>query len=98
MLNLKLLYNKLTNKESLLKLNSFIQEITMNYNIDKKNIIKDYLNYIIRNKSQIITIELLLFIENIMHSQECKNTCFVNYALIRLSSFHNDKLIPIPLI
>ena len=61
----------------------------MKYNIDKKNIIKDYLNYIIRNKPQLITKELLLFIENLMHSQDCKNTYYINYSLIRLSSFHN---------
>ena len=85
----ELLYNKLVNKESLIKLNLFIQEIVMNYNIDKKNIIKDYLNYIIRNKPHIITKELLLFIENIMHSQDCKNSYYINYSLIRLSKFHS---------
>ena len=85
----EILYNKLVTNESLPKLNIFIQDIAMKYNIDKKNIIKDYLNYIIRNKPQLITKELLLFIENIMHSQDCKNTYYINYSLIRLSSFHN---------
>ena len=84
----EILYNKLVDNEPLPKLNSFIQDIMMKYNIDKKNIIKDYLNYIIRNKPQLITKELLLFIENLMHSQDCKNTYYINYSLIRFSSFH----------
>ena len=84
----EILYNKLVSNEPLPKLISFIQDIAMKYNIDKKNIIKDYLNYIIRNKPQLITKELLLFIENLMHSQDCKNTYYINYSLIRLSSFH----------
>ena len=90
----EILYNKLVSNEPLPKLISFIQDIAMKYNIDKKNIIKDYLNYIIRNKPQLITKELLLFIENIMHSQDCKNTYYINYSLIRLSSFHNLTSIP----
>ena len=84
----EILYNKLINKESLPKLNLFIHDIAMNYNIDKKNIIKDYLNYIIRNKPHMITKDILLFIENIMHSQDCKNNYYINYSLIKLSLFH----------
>ena len=84
----EILYNKLVSNEPLPKLISFIQDIAMKYNIDKKNIIKDYLNYIIRNKPHMITKELLLFIENIMHSQDCKNIYYINYSLLRLSSFH----------
>ena len=75
----EILYNKLVTNISLPELNSFIQDIAMKYNIDKKNIIKDYLNYIIRNKPTMITKDLLLFIENIMHSQDCKNTYYINY-------------------
>jgi replication factor C subunit 3/5 len=45
----------------------YIHTISIQYNIDKKNIIKNFFNYIIRNKKQIITTELLNAIENIMH-------------------------------
>ena len=85
------LYNKLTMQVSIDQLNIFIQEISMNYNINKKNIIKDYINYIIRKKPDLITTELLLFIENIMHYQECKNSNYINYSLIRLSTFHKKE-------
>ena len=91
----EILYNKIVNNESLAKLNLFIHTIMMNYNIDKTNIIKDYLNYIIRNKPQLITKEFLLFIENIMHSQDCKNSYYVNYSLIRISTFHKSNTLVI---
>jgi replication factor C subunit 3/5 len=65
----------------------YIQDISIKYNIDKKNIIKDYLNYIIRNKPQFISDKFFIFVENIVHFPECKNQYFVNYALSKLSTF-----------
>ena len=81
------LHNKFIKQEQLTVVDSYIQDISINYNIDKKNIIKDYLNYIIRNKPHLITCEFLNFIENIMHNQDFKNTNFIFYALSRLKSF-----------
>jgi len=67
----------------------YINEISIKYNIDKKNIIKDFLNYIIRNYK--ITDKCLSFIENIMHFQDCKNNYYITYSLLRLRSFiEND--------
>jgi len=82
----ELLTNKLK-KDKLEDLNSYVNSVSIKYNIDKKNIIKDYLNYIIRNKSSLITPQFLNFVENLMHSQESNNQTFVNYSLSRLSSF-----------
>jgi replication factor C subunit 3/5 len=81
------LFNKFVSREKHDNLVSFIQEIANSYNIDKKNIIKDYLNYIIRYKQNVITREFLSFIENIMHFQDCNNRIYINYSLSRLSSF-----------
>jgi replication factor C subunit 3/5 len=63
----------------------FVNTICSKYNIDKKNIIKDFLNYIIRNHPILITTKYLHFIENIMHFEDCKNSNYVNYSLLRLS-------------
>jgi replication factor C subunit 3/5 len=82
----ELLSNKLK-KEKLEDLNSYVNSVSIKYNIDKKNIIKDYLNYIIRNKPNLITQQFLNFVENLLHSQESNNQTFVNYSLSRLSSF-----------
>lgn len=77
------LNNTIKNNNIIRKINN----ISVLYNIDKKNIIKDFMNYIIRNKSEYITPEFLSFIENIMHFQECKNTCYINYSVTRLMDF-----------
>ena len=81
------LYNKFQLNKSNEEINNYIEFISVNFNIDKKNIIKDFLNYIIRNKSEILNKDLLNLIENIMHNQDCTNSCFINYSLLRLSSF-----------
>ena len=49
---------------------NYIHGISIQYNIDKKNIMKNYFNYIIRNKKSVITRELLTIIENIMHTTD----------------------------
>jgi replication factor C subunit 3/5 len=81
------LHGHFVKRLQLAALDSYIQDISINYNIDKKNIIKDYLNYIIRNRPHLITCEFLNFIENIMHNQEFKNSNYIHYALSRLKSF-----------
>lgn len=86
------LYNKFSMREKMENLVSFVQQLSVNYNIDKKNIIKHYLNYIIRNKPETVTSEFLIFVENIMHFQDCRNSHYVNYSLVRLSSFIPEKV------
>jgi len=85
------LSNKLK-KDKLEDLISYINIISIKYNIDKKNIIKDYLNYIIRNKSHIITNDFLIFVENLTHSQESNNQIFISYSLTRLSTFIRNEV------
>jgi len=81
------LYSKIVeHKTSLLSIAAFINTTSSKYNIDKKNIIKDFLNYIIRHKEPHISPEFLNFVENIMHFEDCKNSHFVNYSLSKLSS------------
>jgi len=62
----------------------YVQTVSVNYNIDKKNIIKDFLNYIIRKKTAVLSREFLAFVENMMHLQDCKNTHYINYSLIKI--------------
>ncbi len=77
--------------EKLENVSEYVQKISEDFNIDKKNIIKDFLNYIIRNKPVVIDIRLLDFIENIMHFQDCKNSYYVNYSLSKLLSLLPSK-------
>ena len=81
------LIGMLVKREKINILNDYIYSISMKYNIDKKNIIKDFLNYIIRNYSKYVNTKFLEFVENLLHSQVQNNNVYVNYSLTRLSSF-----------
>jgi replication factor C subunit 3/5 len=78
--------NLIQKHEKIEKINLFIYDISIKYNVDKKNIIKDFLNYIIRNKPNIVNTNFLLFVENILHSQST-NQHIIYYCISRLSSF-----------
>jgi len=82
------IWNELTNR---IKKNhniddniAYVQAISLTYNIDKKNAIKDYLNYIIRKNPEYVTSSFLNYVENVMHFPECKHSHFVNYILSKL--------------
>jgi replication factor C subunit 3/5 len=79
--------NKIIKREKLENICAYVHLISIKYNIDKKNIIKDFLNYIIRNKAQYINSGFLNFVENLMHSQNLNNNNHIYYSLSRLSSF-----------
>ena len=84
------LYNRIKNGEELTMLIVFTNEISRMYNIDKKNIIKDFLNYIIRNYDSMNVPKYFDFVENIVHFEDCKNSYYVNYSLIKLSALLKD--------
>jgi replication factor C subunit 3/5 len=73
-------------REKMEKINLFIHEISVKYNVDKKNIIKDLFNYIIRYKTHLINTDFLYFVENLMHSPG-NNNYNIYYSISRLSSF-----------
>lgn len=80
------LFEKLLHNEKIENINNFIHSISLNYNIDKKNIIKDFLNYIIKTYPKYINSKFLDFVENLIHSQNQNNNIYINYLISRLSS------------
>jgi len=63
----------------------YMNFISSTYNIDKKNIIKYYLNYLILHKQYLLNREFFVFVENVMHV-ECKNmNHYNNYVSNTLS-------------
>ncbi len=80
------LFNMIKSDTDINLLVKYINETSINYNLDNKNIIKDFLNYIMRKHSDVISSDILNFIENIMHFEDCNNNYFVNYSLLKLSS------------
>jgi DNA polymerase III delta prime subunit len=80
------LLTKITNREKIEIISDYIHVISINYNIDKKNIIKDFLNYIIKTYPKYVNNKFLDFVENLMHSQNQNINSHVNYLISRLSS------------
>jgi replication factor C subunit 3/5 len=63
-----------------------LNEISLYYNIERKNIIKNYLNYIVRHHPQYITPIFLNFIENVVHIQDCKAEYLLQYFVLKIST------------
>ena len=68
-------------------MNNFIYYISNNYNIDHKNFIKDFLNYIIQNYTHKLNGDFFNFIENLIHSKIENNNIYINYLTTNISSF-----------
>jgi len=79
----KLIQLIITNQKDI---HTHIYNISVKYNIDKKNIIKDLLNYIIRYKKSVINSKFLAFVENIIHNHN-NNIHNIGYLTSHLSSF-----------
>jgi replication factor C subunit 3/5 len=79
------LLTKINNREKIENINNYIYMISINYNIDKKNIIKDFLNYIIKTYPKYVNNKFLDFVENLMHSQIQNQNTYINYLISRLS-------------
>jgi len=71
----------------------FITKISNEYNIEKKNIIKNYLNYIIRHKKEILTSEFLQFAENIMHITEVNSDYILHLTILKMKIFLTNSVI-----
>ena len=63
-----------------------IYEISVSYNIDIKTIIKDYCNYLIRNKTDNLNHSLLQIIEYIVHNPEANSDYQIHYLFYSLQS------------
>jgi replication factor C subunit 3/5 len=80
------LTNAFLNKETREKIIEMFIFISSKYNIEIKNIIKDYLNFIIRFKPEYVNENLLNFIEHIMHIQEPNISYLLSYTILKLKS------------
>jgi hypothetical protein len=57
----------------------FINRLSIHYNIDKKQIIKDYYNYLIMNHP--ITPEIIDNMEVVIHNYDCNIDVLVDYFI-----------------
>jgi replication factor C subunit 3/5 len=63
---------------------NMLTTISMEYNIEKSNILKNLLNYLIRHKKEFINRDFLLFVEHIMHISDCNQESLLGYSIIHL--------------
>ena len=75
-------------KEQSLKYNiEFITKVSNEYNVEKKNIIKNYLNYIIRYNKELLSSEFLHFVENIMHVTDLNIDYMLPLTILKMKTF-----------
>lgn len=84
----------LMDKEKYNLSSKYIDTISNTYNIEIKNIIKDYLNYIIRYNTRFISSEFFDFIEFIMHISDASSSkkYIKEYTLIKLHYFFSSSI------
>ena len=61
-----------------------INKISLDYNVDRYSLIKDYIKYNIINKKYIINTDLLLSLESIIRNFDTVNNSNLNYILFKL--------------
>jgi len=77
------------NKDDLKKSILLFHDISNEYNIDIKNVIKDYLNYIINNNPEYVSFSFLKFTEFVIHLINPNSEQMVNYIVLKLNHFFN---------
>jgi DNA polymerase III delta prime subunit len=75
----------LQEKNNHTKVIRYLENISDTYNMDMKNIVKDYLNYLISERPDYICKALLDFMETIMHLKEVNVEYFKNYTALGLN-------------
>ena len=82
------LTDSITNRDMTINL-KFITKISNEYNIEKKNIVKSYINHIIRTCPHMVTLVFLDFVENIMHITDLNVDCMLPLTILKLNQLFN---------
>ena len=69
----------------------YIHEISTQYNTDKKTIIRNYVNFIIRNKPQLVTNDFFEIVKNILHHSNISVEHILNYFCCQFCHFYSIK-------
>jgi len=72
----KMLYDDSSNRTQIIM---YIHEISIQYNTDKRTIMKNYFEYIIRNKKEYVNAGFLNMVEVLMHSNDSSIENMMNY-------------------
>jgi len=77
----KRLYEMFDGEKDEMKIKVFINKLSIHYNIDKKQIIKDYYNYLILNHP--VTPEIIEKMEIVIHNYDCNIEVLINYFILK---------------
>ena len=69
----------------------YIQQLSIEHSIEKKNIIRNLINYIIRNKPELLKNKFLNMIEFLLHEQDIREDDYINYSLLSFSELSSRK-------
>jgi len=81
------LYNKFKENKGNNSIMVLFHNLSIEYNLDKKHAIIQFINYIIREKHTIITSKFLNFVENVIHNQSCCINVYTEYFINNFNEF-----------
>jgi replication factor C subunit 3/5 len=84
--NIETLFH-IENKKNII---NYLHDISIQYNIDKKNIMKKYFNFIILNRKNMITTKFLNIVEIIMHSNDSNINHILNYFVENMIELYKN--------
>ena len=96
---LEIIFNNLLKKENIENIILHINTINEERNIDKKKILTELINFIIRNHPKYIGSKILNFTENLTHTKITNNNIYLKYSIFKLisilSEVENDETDPL---
>ena len=81
-----LIYN-LSKREKLENICAYVHSISIKYNIDKKNIIKKFISYLIKQKITTIPLEKFDIIEELFHNNDIPQDIYLHYFIYQFLEF-----------
>jgi replication factor C subunit 3/5 len=69
------------------KINKYITKLNKEYNIDKKNIIKKFISFLIKEKIKMIPLEKFDVIEELYHNNDIPQDVYLNYFIHQFLEF-----------
>jgi DNA polymerase III delta prime subunit len=62
-------------------------QLSIEYNIDKRHAVTQFINYIIREKKKILSSSFLTFVEILIHNQNCCINIYIDYFVNNFTKF-----------
>ena len=81
-----------TTEMTIADINMYIHQISIQYNMDKRQIIQSYFYYIIRNCSTLVTTEFLDIMEDCLHNYDVNIENLIEYFYYKLSKYYAIKI------